>query len=404
MLQPKSVAAPVFRGALLLGTVLLLCGCVTEVGYQPPYNQVSSGGEVSQPPGDEVSSGGEVSQPPPQLPEYGQPPCPGDGYLWVPGYWAYSGGYYWVPGTWVLPPQVGLLWTPGYWGFAGGAYIWHAGYWGPHVGFYGGVHYGYGYDGDGYRGGRWEGPHFVYNSYVTHVDEHVVRYTYNERVDDRFDDDRVSYEGGRGGRVAYPTREDLRYEHEEHMPATPSQRAHIEQAERNPAFFARENNGHPPIAATPRPGLFEDRDVERARGADRFEPQDGRPNAELRPNFQSRPNAQERAYVPVRENAQAGPQYQTPPAPHGQGWAAQHPQPRQDYAPQRPQPRQDYAPQRPHPQGYAPPQRPQSQGYAPPQRPQSQPHQGFAPRSGPTGHPQGRPAPEKDRRSHQRDH
>src|SRR5580704_17941557 len=66
---------------------------------------------------------------PPVLPVYAQPVCPGEGYLW----------------------------TPGYWGFGGGAYPWHAGYWGPHVGFYGGVNYGYGYGGSGFYGGRWEG-------------------------------------------------------------------------------------------------------------------------------------------------------------------------------------------------------------------------------------------------------
>src|SRR5271166_6990878 len=26
-----------------------------------------------------------ASQPPPQLPQYDQPPCPGDGYIWTPG-------------------------------------------------------------------------------------------------------------------------------------------------------------------------------------------------------------------------------------------------------------------------------------------------------------------------------
>ena len=76
---------------------------------------------------------------PPALPVYAQPLCPGDGYLWTPGYWAYGpGGYYWVPGVWVQPPTVGVLWTPGYWGWGGSAFIFHAGYWGPHVGFYGG--------------------------------------------------------------------------------------------------------------------------------------------------------------------------------------------------------------------------------------------------------------------------
>ena len=69
---------------------------------------------------------------PPGLPVYAQPICPGDGYLWTPGYWAYGeAGYFWVPGTWVLAPRPGVLWTPGYWGWGGGAYLWHAGYWGP---------------------------------------------------------------------------------------------------------------------------------------------------------------------------------------------------------------------------------------------------------------------------------
>src|SRR5579883_317434 len=71
---------------------------------------------------------------PPVLPVVVQPPCPVEGYIWTPGYWAYGDdGYYWVPGVWVAPPTPGLLWTPGYWGFGGGLYVWHAGYWGPHV-------------------------------------------------------------------------------------------------------------------------------------------------------------------------------------------------------------------------------------------------------------------------------
>jgi len=70
--------------------------------------------------------------PPPELPVYEQPPIPGPGYMWTPGYWA-SGpyGYFWVPGTWVEPPTIGLLWTPGYWGWRDGIYLWNAGYWGP---------------------------------------------------------------------------------------------------------------------------------------------------------------------------------------------------------------------------------------------------------------------------------
>jgi hypothetical protein len=38
-----------------------------------------------------------------------------------------------VPGTWVRAPQVGFLRTPAYWGFVDGVYVFHAGYWGPHI-------------------------------------------------------------------------------------------------------------------------------------------------------------------------------------------------------------------------------------------------------------------------------
>ena len=42
-------------------------------------------------------------------------------------------------------PTQRALWTPGYWGWGEGGYLWHTGYWGRHVGFYGGVNYGFGY-------------------------------------------------------------------------------------------------------------------------------------------------------------------------------------------------------------------------------------------------------------------
>src|ERR1700733_11302811 len=84
-----------------------------------------------------------ATEPPPPLPEYQQPPCPGDDYIWTPGYWGWQNtGYYWVPGVWVTAPYIDALWTPPYWAFADGRYGWHRGYWGPHIGFYGGVDYG----------------------------------------------------------------------------------------------------------------------------------------------------------------------------------------------------------------------------------------------------------------------
>src|ERR1700690_1714282 len=135
---------------------------------------------------------------PPALPVYEQPICPGDGYIWTPGYWAYADGdYYWVPGTWVEAPEVGFLWTPGYWGWGGSAFFFHEGYWGPHVGFYGGVSYGFGYFGNGYEGGRWDHDHFYYNRAVTNVNVTVIHNVYETRVTEV--NNRVSYNGGNGG-------------------------------------------------------------------------------------------------------------------------------------------------------------------------------------------------------------
>jgi hypothetical protein len=120
---------------------------------------------------------------PPAIPVYAQPMCPGDGYIWTPGYYQYGDyGYYWVPGTWILSPRPGFLWTPGYWGWGSGAYLWHAGYWGPHVGFYGGINYGHGYFGSGFSGGRWEGGSFHYNTAVSNVNIHNVHNTYVDRT------------------------------------------------------------------------------------------------------------------------------------------------------------------------------------------------------------------------------
>jgi hypothetical protein len=80
---------------------------------------------------------------PPVLPVYEQPLCPQEGWMWVPGYWAYGDdGYYWVPGQWVPAPYEGALWTPPWWGWDGGRYMFHDGYWGDRVGYYGGIDYG----------------------------------------------------------------------------------------------------------------------------------------------------------------------------------------------------------------------------------------------------------------------
>ncbi len=195
---------------------------------------------------------------PPALPVYAQPVCPGDGYLWNPGYWGYgNGGYYWVPGVWVQPPSVGLLWTPPYWGFAGGVYGFHTGYWGPHVGFYGGVNYGFGFGGVGFVGGRWDGGHFAYNSAVNNVNTTVIHNTYVDKtvVNNYNNNSHTSFNGGPGGIQARPTPQQAAFEHENHVPPTAAQQSHFQNASMNRANFASANGGHPTMAAQQRPGM-----------------------------------------------------------------------------------------------------------------------------------------------------
>jgi hypothetical protein len=194
---------------------------------------------------------------PPPLPVYEQPPCPEPGYIWTPGYWAWNdGAYYWVPGTWVLPPQVGLLWTPGYWGWDDGAYVWHAGYWAPHVGFYGGVDYGFGYDGVGFIGGYWRGSTFFYNRAVVHVGPTFVRNVYYHPVTYHTTYEHVSFSGGPGGVRARETREQMVAEHERHVAFTSMQERQQRMAFADHSLRADYNHGRPPVAATVRPAVF----------------------------------------------------------------------------------------------------------------------------------------------------
>src|SRR5271168_4769910 len=175
----------------------------------------------------QIGIGSSVRIGPPALPVYAQPICPGPGYLWTPGYWAWNdvGGYYWVPGTWVVGP-VGMLWTPGYGGFAGGFYGWHAGYWGPHVGFYGGINYGFGYGGVGFGGGEWRGGSFFYNTAVMHVDTVHITNVYVNRTVIVNNESHVAFNGGTGGVAARPTSQEEAYGREPHQPPLAAQTEH----------------------------------------------------------------------------------------------------------------------------------------------------------------------------------
>jgi hypothetical protein len=200
----------------------------------------------------------ESDQPPPPLPEYDQPPDPDPNYLWTPGYWAWGpDGYYWVPGVWCPPPYYGALWTPPYWGWYSGHYRFHHGYWGPHVGFYGGIDYGFGYIGVGYFGGYWRGHDFYYNRSVNNVGN--VRNTYNRDVIynnvhySARPSNRTSYNGGNGGVNVAPRPTELAAMHETHARPIAAQTQVRQQAAGNRQQLYNQNHGRPAQAAFARP-------------------------------------------------------------------------------------------------------------------------------------------------------
>ena len=181
---------------------------------------------------------------PPVLPVYEQPPCPEPGLMWTPGYWAYGeDGYYWVPGAWVPAPYEGALWTPGYWG--------------PHVGYYGGVNYGFGYMGVGFAGGMWRGHDFVYNTAVVHVNERFVHTTYVDRTivehNTIVNDRHVAFSGGPGGIRHDPAPEERMAMNEHHLAPTSFQSQHMNGAMHDHNSYFKANGGHPQNLAVARP-------------------------------------------------------------------------------------------------------------------------------------------------------
>jgi hypothetical protein len=205
----------------------------------------------------QIGIGVSVRLGPPALPIYAQPLCPGPGYLWTPGYWAWNddGGYYWVPGTWVVAP-IGMLWTPGYWGWGAGFYAWHPGYWGPHIGFYGGINYGFGYGGVGFFGGEWRGGAFFYNRAVVNVNSVHITNVYENRTVVVNNESHVAFNGGEGGVAARATAAEESAAREPHQAALATQTQHEHAASQNRALFASENHGAPAVAASARPGEF----------------------------------------------------------------------------------------------------------------------------------------------------
>jgi hypothetical protein len=198
---------------------------------------------------------------PPILPVYEQPIIPGPGYLWTPGYWAWDtdDGYFWVPGTWVRPPYSGALWTPGYWGWREGLFVFVNGYWGPRVGYYGGINYGYGYTGIGYAGGYWRGSNFFYNRTVNNITNvtNITNVYTKTVINHNTTINRTSFNGP-GGTTVQANASELAYQNHQHTAPVAAQLQQMSTARSMPNLRAAINKGAPPIAATSRPGIFDD--------------------------------------------------------------------------------------------------------------------------------------------------
>jgi WXXGXW repeat (2 copies) len=217
----------------------------------------------------QVGVGLSITVAPPALPVYAQPPIPGDGYIWTPGYWSWNANdndYYWVPGTWVLAPYTGALWTPGYWGWVGGFYGWHHGYWGPHIGYYGGINYGFGYTGVGYQGGYWNHGAFVYNRSVNNVVNINSAHIYNSHVVVATNN-HVSYNGGHGGVQMEASKSEQMIASMPHQQRTEPQMNHETAAQTYQTQRASVNHGMPTVAATPEPGKYSSPNVVAAKPA-----------------------------------------------------------------------------------------------------------------------------------------
>jgi hypothetical protein len=149
-----------------------------------------------------------------------------------------------------------VYWTPGCWGYSLSGYVWNQGYWGPSVGFYGGINYGFGYFGIGYVGGFWAGGAFNYNTAVTNVNRTVIRNVYSNRtvINNHFvTHGRVSYTGGHGGISARPTHGQIVAARERRFGATPVQTRHAAVAGTNRNNLVAFNRGKPTVTAVQKP-------------------------------------------------------------------------------------------------------------------------------------------------------
>jgi hypothetical protein len=169
-------------------------------------------------------------------------------------------------------PYTGALWTPGYWGFYSNRYWFHPGHWGLHIGYYGGINYGFGYIGVGYEGGYWNGGRFTYNRLYNNVNERRVHnlYSYNagnramanrEAFNRESNNARPSFHGGTGGTQVRPRPSEAAAWREPTAPRMNTQVQHAQRYQSSPGQFANTNHGQPARPTVSRP-IRADRNVQ----------------------------------------------------------------------------------------------------------------------------------------------
>lgn len=71
-----------------------------------------------------------IGAPPPPIRYEVPPPIPGDGFVWVDGYWGVVGNRYrWVPGRWDRPPYPGAYWSHPHYDHYDRGWRMHEGHW-----------------------------------------------------------------------------------------------------------------------------------------------------------------------------------------------------------------------------------------------------------------------------------
>jgi WXXGXW repeat (2 copies) len=71
-----------------------------------------------------------IGTPPPPIRYENRPPFPGEGFVWVDGYWGTVGNrYQWVSGRWDRPPYAGAYWSHPHYDHYDRGWQVHEGHW-----------------------------------------------------------------------------------------------------------------------------------------------------------------------------------------------------------------------------------------------------------------------------------